>query len=444
MNPKQKVVRFSRWLLPVILIATSCTASRLKVGKIPLVNYFLTNPVFRQSHTGLMVYDPATGKTIYDYNSQKHFVPASNTKLLTYLAATKMLGDSIPSLDYCIANDSLFFTGTGDPTFLYENFNYGKTYNFLKPKPQALIYVEKPTADARFGAGWAWDDYPFHFSAERSSFPIYGNMATFQKKNGMDHTAVIPPFFEDWLTVKQHPDAEGYILERKEFENQFTLIFDGRTVEFESKIPFIYSKDLFVKLLSDSLKRPVAFRNNFPDCTTKIIYSVPSDSVYSRILRQSDNFISEQLLYVISSSMGDTLNAEKAIKYSLDHQLAEFCDEINWVDGSGLSRYNQLSPMVMIRVLNQLYHDVPLETLYKLLPEPGKEGSLEKSFLKLSGHMHAKTGSMRHVYNLSGFLETKSGRTLLFSFMNNNFTASFSELKSEMESVLHSFINDVK
>ncbi len=431
-------------LLIILVLNTSCKATRFKIEKTPLSKFFETSPVFRESHTGLLVYDPVSKSSIFDYNSQKHFTPASNTKLITCLAATRLLGDSIPALDYCIADDTLFFTGTGDPTFLYEGFEYGKTFNFLMPKPYALAYIPKPVDDGRFGPGWAWDDYSYYFSTEKASFPIYGNMATFRKDTMMDHIAVTPFYFQDNLSVIRKPDTKGFTLQREEFSNQFTLFHDGSTPAIYAESPFLSSDELFVRLLSDTLKRPVVLRNSFPDCSIKTIFSAPSDSVYSGILKKSDNFLSEQILYLISSRLGDSLSSERAIQYSLEQHLSEVRAAIKWVDGSGLSRYNQVTPFAMIWVLDHLYQEIPKENLYRLLPEPGKAGSFQNSFLKLQGHLHAKTGSMRHVYNVSGFLETKSGKTLIFSFMNNNFNVSFSELKTEMERVLLVFINDVK
>jgi D-alanyl-D-alanine carboxypeptidase len=48
-----------------------------------------------------------------------------------------------------------------------------------------------------------------------------------------------------------------------------------------------------------------------------------------------------------------------------------------------------------------------------MLPESGKSGTFKNAFNGLNGKIHAKTASMSHVYNLSGYLGTNSGKTLL-------------------------------
>src|SRR5210317_410764 len=86
--------------LPIILftvIISSCVSSKFRIDRTPLIKHFQENSVFKESHSGLLVVDVEENKVLFDYNSHKHFTPASNTKLLTYFAALKMMGDHIPS-----------------------------------------------------------------------------------------------------------------------------------------------------------------------------------------------------------------------------------------------------------------------------------------------------------------------------------------------------------
>ncbi|MCG8310817.1 MAG: D-alanyl-D-alanine carboxypeptidase/D-alanyl-D-alanine-endopeptidase [Cytophagales bacterium] len=429
-------------LLQVVCTLSSCVATRYKIEKTPLGKYFAEHPVFKESHSGLLVYDIDESEVLFDHNSQRSFTPASNTKLLTYLATVKMMKDSVPSIEYCLMDDTLFFTGTGDPTLLHRNFEYGKTIDFLSKHLGQIVYIERPMDDKRFGPGWAWDDYPYYFSAEKASFPIYGNMVRFGKEAPGDLLDVTPIHFQDYLSIVQEKSVEGHRIDRDELKNEFRLTFDGNPAKINREVPFIYSDELFVKLLSDTLKKKVLKSSHFPDCSPIALHSVPTDSVSKYILMDSDNFLAEQMLLVISGQSGDTLSSGKAIQKVLENLLSKEQAQIFWVDGSGLSRYNRITPNAMVSILKKLYVEVPKDKLFRLLPESGSSGTLKTSFPGLSGKIHAKTGSMRHVYNLSGYLETNSGKILLFSFMNNNFNVSFNEMKREMEKVLTVFVTD--
>jgi serine-type D-Ala-D-Ala carboxypeptidase/endopeptidase (penicillin-binding protein 4) len=443
-NSQFRLASLSVMVLWGAVAVSSCVSGKMHIEKIPLSKYFETSPVFKESHTGLLVYDPVNNEVLFNHQAHKRFTPASNTKLLTWFAAIQMLGDSIPALHYIDTGDTLYFTGTGDPTLLYQGYEYGKTLNFLADQHKTLIYAEKPMDDKRFGPGWAWDDYPYYFSPEKSSFPIYGNMAHFHKDSTDDFISVMPPYFDGRLSVTHLHGMKSYTLEREEYANQFTLNFGENPGIIKAVAPFIYSKNLFIDLLSDTLKRPVFSMEKFPSGAFKTFYAVPTDSVMKKILGASDNFLAEQFLLAISSQFGDTLGSKKCIDFIMDNYLAALKNDIQWVDGSGLSRYNQITPEALVEVLKLIYVKIPKENLFELLPTPGNKGTTGDSFTSISENLHAKTGSMRHVYNLSGFLETKSGKILIFSFMNNNFNAPSNVLKKEMERVLSVFVNDQK
>jgi len=426
----------------VIIVVSSCASIKFKIDKTTLKKYFETNPVFRESHSGLVVYDVEEEQVVFEFNRQKHFTPASNMKLLTYYATVKMMPDSIPALEFCIINDTLFFTGTADPTLLYPNFEYGNTMGFLSENEYQLAYRSKPIADHRFGPGWSWDDYPYYYSAEKSTFPIYGNMVSFKKDSTKSSILFSPNYFKDQIEFVEDSSVVDYAATRAEFENDFIVRYNKASMDKEDAIPFIYSDQLFVNLLSDTLDKKIVLIKEIPDCDNELLYSVPTDSVSKHMLIESDNFLAEHLLLMISNQLGDTLSSEKTVHFMMENNLKELEDEIYWVDGSGLSRYNQVTPNAMVVILKSIYNELPKDKVYNLLPASGTNGTLDVSFQKLKGKIHAKTGSMRHVYNLSGYLETNSGKTLLFSFMNNNFNVPPSELKNEMEKVLGSIVND--
>ena len=114
----------SRFLLLSLLVFSSCSGNRRVMETVR--NDLRTSPVFEHGFSGLAVYDPEAKKMLLEYNSEKYFTPASNIKLLTYFAGQKLLSDSIQGLKYLTTNDSLIFSGTGDPSFLNSDFSAEK------------------------------------------------------------------------------------------------------------------------------------------------------------------------------------------------------------------------------------------------------------------------------------------------------------------------------
>src|SRR5829696_9105354 len=92
----------------------------------------INDPGLQTAHVGISIYEPATGKYLYNYQADKYFIPASNTKLPTCYAAMKYLGDSLVGLYFSHLNDSVIaIFPTGDPTFLHENFKHHPVLAFL-------------------------------------------------------------------------------------------------------------------------------------------------------------------------------------------------------------------------------------------------------------------------------------------------------------------------
>jgi len=432
-----------RLILVLIIMGflTSCKSASFHVGKTSLSRYFKDCEFSSRGFSGLAVYDLQADKFIFHYNAEKRFIPASNTKLLTYYSVLHMLGDSIPAMEYCIVNDSIFFTGTGDPTWFYDTFDHTQSVAILADSSFDLIYVPRSMADNRFGPGWAWDDYMYNYSVEKSTYPIYGNRLSMYKPAGKKGVEIRPKSMDMMVNISSSEEKDGYEVVRNEFSNNYFLKIQSDSVEVETAVPFIYSDELFVNLLADTLHRPIHIAGYFPDCDRQRTYDTPIDSVLAKILLDSDNFLSEQMLLVIGSTIGDTLSTEGVIELMEKGQLSDIADDITWVDGSGLSRYNLLTPASIISVLKRIYSTQPHKKIFALLPESGNTGSLKTSFTDLTGKIHAKTGSMSGVYNLSGYLVTDSGKTLAFSFMNNNFKVSPSLVKQEMEKILAAFMD---
>ena len=168
-----------------------------------------------------------------------------------------------------------------------------------------------------------------------------------------------------------------------------------------------------------------------------IASNIPSDALYKELLQPSDNFIAEQLLLLCSNHLFDTLSVEIVIDWAQDSLFKYLNHQPKWFDGSGLSRYNLLTPSSIVQVLNQLYKEYPEERLFSLFPAGGQSGTIKDWHGGLEKpYVYAKTGTLRNIHCLSGYIVTKSNRRLIFSFMHNNYTGDLRALKREMERVL--------
>ena len=120
----------------------SCTPGS-KINKI-VQKELLTDSSLQHAHIGICVYDPSHSQFLYQYQSEKYFIPASNTKLFSLYAALRYLGDSITGLEYVQTDSALWIRPTGDPSFLSPHFTAQPVYEFLKNSPSNQIRIDWP------------------------------------------------------------------------------------------------------------------------------------------------------------------------------------------------------------------------------------------------------------------------------------------------------------
>ena len=388
-----------------------------------------------QDHTGFVLYDLEKDKTIFDFNGSRYFTPASNTKIFTFFAALKTLGDSVPALEYIQRNDSLIFWGTGDPSFLYKEVFYDSgVYHFLRTREADLYFSDANFHTTHYGSGWAWDDYNSGYSPERSPFPIYGNIVSVIADQQV--LKISPDYFSASFIQGEQKDKTEII--RDLDDNIFRVHPAKKLTEVkEIFIPIKLDSSTFYSLLTDTLKKPVVSVHTPLPIYTNTLFSIHLDSLYSVMMQDSDNFIAEQLLMMCSNVLSDSLKPEIAINFIKENYLRDLPDEPVWVDGSGLSRYNLFTPRSIVKIWQKIWELVPQERLFPLLATGGVNGTIHKWYQAEKPYIFGKTGSLSNNHCLSGFLVTKKGKALIFSFMNSNYTKTTNDIRRNMESILY-------
>ena len=442
-----------------LLTLISCSVQK-QIAKSAKENV-LTAPALQTAHVGISIYEPAANKYWFNYQGERYFVPASNTKLPTCYAAMKYLGDSLVGLRYLIHNNNIDIIGTGDPTFLHSDFRNQPVFEFLKRWPDVNYLLEGVISGfTPLGTGWAWNDYLGDYSAERSEMPIYGNVVTFYMAE--DTVAVNPHFFYNDAfrynngTLKN--GVQSYFTIVRPFEdNSFHPLYSNsmyrsRTKFSSQSVPFktfsnstyLFRDRVFIKLLEDTLHKKINDwsyldrRPNYEDYHT--IHSQPTDSLLKPMMHRSDNFFAEQSLLMVSNEMLGIMNDAKIIDTLLKTDFKDLPQKPRWVDGSGLSRYNLFSPQDLVTILNKMKNEFGMERIKVILPTGG-EGTISSYYKTESGYIFAKTGTLSGVVAISGFLYTKKNKLLIFSVLVNNHNNSATDVRRAVEKFLQGIRN---
>lgn len=406
-------------LLVLLLLLVNCKSTQInrKITK------KLDSSFFDNQFTGLLIYNPKTKDTIIDYNADKYFIPASNTKIITLYTTLQILSDSIPAFKYRVDADTLSIRGTGDPTFLHTYFNDSTALKMMKDFKKVKLYVGN-LSDYRYGPGWSWDDFAEHYSPERSSFPMYGNIVTIRNKDTLQS---IPDILLQDVHISKSKTGRVYN------ENIFYYP-EGKKKTIET--PLVIDSLLQSKLWNAIAPNKVSISYDYSPNMYNTAYSIPTDSLLKRMMYVSDNFFAEQLLVLSSSTFSRNLSSYRIRQYILENQLSDLKHQPRWVDGSGLSRYNLFTPTSFVQILTKLYTQLPEKRLLNLFPVGGKSGTLKYWYAgNPRPYIFAKSGSLGNNYSLSGYLITNKGETLIFSFMNNHYLTSTPEIKKRMESI---------
>lgn len=390
-----------------------------------LIEKHLNSDFYSTQFTGFYLYDPITKEEIYNYNGNKFFIPASNTKIFTLYTAMKMLNDSIPAFKYQLIGDEFHIEGTGDPTFLHPKYKNTRTLDFLKNNGSKIVFHWNNFDEESFLPGWTWDDFRKDYAPERSQFPIHENLVSISKKGSSIKT--FPTYFEEFTEIKEMLEPRNF------YDNKFYISNKKRT----EKVPFIVNETVIEKLLSQILGKPVDMVKTPMVNNPKVFYSQKSDDVYREMMENSDNFLAEHLLILASSTLPGKLSASETITFSKRYLLNDLKQQPEWFDGSGLSRYNLFTPQIFAQVLGKMYNEFPEQRLFSIFPIGGKTGTIKNRYKdSVQPYIYAKTGTLNNNVTLSGYLKTKSGRTLIFSLMNNNSIKDLSWIRNENEKLL--------
>jgi serine-type D-Ala-D-Ala carboxypeptidase/endopeptidase (penicillin-binding protein 4) len=428
---------------------------------------------------GIKVQYVNTGEVIYERNATKMFSPASNVKLFTTAAALCLLGPEYRyetdfvtngTIENGILKGDLIIRGSGDPTW-DERFHTDKYDSIMVHfvdllKAQGITRINGDIIgddnifdDIPLGDGWMWDDERDSSSAQLSGLsfrrnyidykltPNYSNIGSPVIIESSPQTSYVN-LRNDLTTVSGETDSDWSYGRNRETNDHWFEGSYSTQAGVKERFLTIHNPTLFtVHVLKEHLmERGILVDGNPMDADdladsinykqTKILFTFVSNPMSDIVIKTnhpSQNFIAETLVKTMDKEFGGEGSSKEGMKVqmALFDSLGIDIENLYLRDGSGLSRYDLVSPNNIASLLqvmwNHEYHSYYVDSF----PIAGVIGTIQKRMLGSSavGNVHAKSGNMTNVSCLSGYAWTESDEPIIFSIMANNYMIGNSKVK---------------
>jgi serine-type D-Ala-D-Ala carboxypeptidase/endopeptidase (penicillin-binding protein 4) len=393
--------------------------------------------LFDSAFTGYEFVDLSSGKVLASQHADKYFRPGSNTKILTLYASLALLPDSLAAFQSQKINDTtrlwrpLADPTTGHPRFEAWQSRHQPYYIFPTETKVKNIFVTDHWQETAFGNGWMWDDFGLAFCPQRSALTYHGNVVEVgcdTKSKSWTFTPLLHGFDIVYQPTAKEP-------KRAHLSKTLTLPTHCSTDSLTYRFPMHEPQQLAVKQLGFLEQGTALWANALK---TETHFSVPKDTVLRLMMQQSDNLLAEQLLLQCGFTQTGTLQTKSTIEWVLKNKPINTPTQPKWVDGSGLSHYNLITPQSLIAVLTDLWRQYDHTRITSIFPAGGVSGSIKSWYAGKNGvpYVFAKTGTVSNCHTLSGYLLTRSGRWVAFSMMHNNYLQPTNTYRAEMQKVL--------
>ena len=146
------------------------------------------------------------------------------------------------------------------------------------------------------------------------------------------------------------------------------------------------------------------------------------------INKYSNNVMAQQLFYTLAlqarkNGPATLESARDTLTHWLVERTGELSNEVVLDNGSGLSRHTRISAQRLARLLTQTFDSPVMSELMSSLPISGLDGTLRRS-RTTPGRAHLKTGSLRDVAGVAGYVLSNSGRRYVVVAIINHANAN--------------------
>lgn len=472
-------------------VETNATTAAADSGTSPTVEKLakeidkvFEDPRFRNAFWGALIKSQKDGTIWYSRNANKVFMPASNQKIVTTAPVLLALGPdetfkTILAADGKIEGKelkgNLVVWSDGDPTIstfwekdprdVFRAWAKELKAKGIEKIDGDIIGDDNAFDDETIGDGWALNNLPSSYSAEIGPLQLAENTIDFKiqpPKTEGEPVLIIPALPSTYFTVdnkiKVEPKGSQSVeMTRGPFTNKFDA--NGRVsvggAALEDAVSITNPTLFYVTVLKETLVeegiavtgKPVDV-DDLPAYDKKIESlavlverrSKPLREIARMLMKRSQNLFAEtfpRFLAYKRTGKGSFSAGRRIIQEQL-RTLDVAPKEYIYTDGSGLTRYNYVSPEALVKILEGMdrspYKDVWRETM----PIAGVDGTLRGRMkgTKAQGNVRAKTGTISNVRGLSGYVTTADGEPIVFSFLVNNHTTSTAATNEVTDGVL--------
>jgi len=463
------------WLLPAVAFAG--TVPDLATLRSNLHEH-ISQPRFEAAMWGVKIVSLDSGQTLFEHNARKLLKPASNAKLFTAALAldrfgpdhrikTSLYSAARPDKSGILRGDLVVY-GRGDPSFA-ERFNQGDYLKILQPCVEAIAAVgikqvrgdlvgdESFFRGPPFGAQWTWDDLQQYYGAESSALTVQDNVVDLILKPGprvglpcriltLPETSYLT--FSNRTVTMEAGSRRRISLYRPIGENVVHVSgwmpLDG--TNYVDAVSVHRPALWFVTLLKDALaKRGIRVAGNLravdwlereakPNDVLKrvelgSVSSPPLGEIITKMMKPSQNLYAHLLLLQVGAQNTQPIPWQTTEDSGLA-ELEKFLGEagvpkssVLLEEGSGLSRGALVTADATLQLLKFMTQHRHVAAFRESLPVAGVDGTLRNRMKGTAAarNARAKTGTLRYVNTLSGYVTSKAGENLVFSLMLNNY-----------------------
>ncbi len=448
--PASNITLFAQTSQPIEILRTA-------------IDQELTSPAFRRVLVAVEISSVRTDSILYTRNAELLLRPASNTKLFTSAAALLGLDDSLAFLTTISrlpidSMDAWFVKGSGDPLMMPEDADrIASVIADSARRPIHSITFDAGIFDTAFyGPGWMWDDEATTDTPYLSAFPFNRNHLTISVGPEVDP--------EGYAVVRTDPDspvitivgrvASGRVnrasIRKRDRSNTFVIegtLRPGQSIseEFSMWRP----QDIFFDVVHRALRRRLGVDSLPPwraGATPVDAHQVAGvghrlSAVLDRVNKDSDNQCAEQVLKRLGTmecDRGASLNDGIITLRRLVATLGVDTNDVRLVDGSGLSYYNLVTARSLGTLLRGMYRS-PMRERYKASLAVGAvDGTLKNRFAGMQNarSVLAKTGTLRSVTSLSGYVETGGEDALAFVILMQNLSGEHPRYRAIQDRII--------